>query len=130
MPQDLSAERKAAVEQLDAAVGKQTKAALDQAIAGIAEQRQAATRDIEAQESRIRQIVADVHGVVERVDQAGVSINAATGQTIGATEQATRRTLNHAVVLALILVVAIPLTLLLYRIAVKRWVLQPEPHPR
>jgi hypothetical protein len=66
--------------------------------------------------------------VVERADQAGQSLNTATAQTIGTTEQSTRRTLNHAFVLAVILLVAIPLTLLMYRIAVKRWVPQDAVH--
>jgi hypothetical protein len=73
-------------------------------------------------------VVADVRGVVDRADEAGRSLNTATAQTIGTTEQATRRTLTHAFVLALVLVIAIALTLLAYRIAVKRWVLESGVH--
>jgi hypothetical protein len=128
VPANLSGERKAAIEQIDAATTRQVKSALDQVFAGIAEQRQATVRDLEDQESRLRTVIADVRGVVERADEAGRSINTATGETIGATEQATRRTLNHAVALAILLIVATLLALLLYRLAVKRWVLQVEPH--
>jgi hypothetical protein len=143
MPKDLASERTAAIEQLDAATGRQlkgaidqldaattrqVKGALDQMFAGMTAQREGIVRDLAGQESRMRAVVADVRGVVDRADEAGRSLNTATAQTIGTTEQATRRTLTHAFVLALVLVVAIALTMLAYRIAVKRWVLEADAH--
>jgi len=83
-------------------------------------------RDIDAQQSSIRAVVGDVRGIVERADEAGKSLNTATSQTINNTEQSARRTLTHAFVLAGLLIVGSLLALLLYRIALKRWVLQPE----
>jgi hypothetical protein len=120
-PADLTVERKAAVEQIDAATTRQVKSALDQTFAGVAEQRQAVVRDLEAQESRIRAVLADVRGVVERADEAGRSLNAATGQTIDNAEQSTRLTLNHAFLLAVCLVATALILLLLYRMSLKRW---------
>jgi len=136
MPKDLAAERTAAVEQLDKATTQQVKGAVDQWFAGVAGQREALARDVAAereaivrdlaaQETRMRAVVADVRGVVERADEAGRSINTATSQTIGTTEQATRRTITHAAVLALVFVIGTALTLLAYRLAVKRWVFEP-----
>lgn len=125
-PQHLTTERTAAIEQLNVATTQQVKSGLDQAFAGIAEQREAMMRDVEAQESRVRAIVGDVRGVVERADEAGRSLNTATSQTISSTEQSARRTLTHAFLLAGLLIVGSLLALLLYRIALKRWVLQPE----
>ncbi|MGB7161295.1 MAG: hypothetical protein WBD40_24770, partial [Tepidisphaeraceae bacterium] len=125
VPDDLAVERKAAIEQVDVVVAAQSKAAIDQVMAGVTAQREAVARDLDAQEGRLRQLVADVKGVVERADQAGLSINTATGQTITTTEQATQRTLRLAFRLGLILIivalVGIPLSLLLYRIAARRW---------
>jgi hypothetical protein len=140
LPKEFTTERTAAIEQLDAATGRQlkgavdhldaattrqVKGALDQVFAGMSEQRAAIVQDLAAQEKGVRTVVADVRGVVERADEAGRSLNAATAQTIGTTEHATRRTLTHAFVLALILVIAIALTTLGYRLAVKRWVFEP-----
>jgi len=125
-PQHLTGERTAAIEQLNVATTQQVKSALDQTFAGIAEQRQAMMRDIDAQQSSIRAVVGDVRGIVERADEAGKSLNTATSQTINNTEQSARRTLTHAFVLAGLLIVGSLLALLLYRIALKRWVLQPE----
>jgi hypothetical protein len=125
-PQHLTSERTAAIEQLNVATTQQVKSALDQAFAGIDQQRQAMVRDLEAQQSSIRAIVGDVRGVVERADEAGKSLNSATGQTINNTEQSARRTITHAIALIGVLIVGSLLALLLYRIALKRWVLQPE----
>jgi hypothetical protein len=136
MPKDLAAERTAAMEQLDTATTRQVKGAVDQLFAGVAAQREALARDLAAereaivrdlgtQETRMRTVVADVRGVVERADEAGRSINAATSQTIGTTEQATRRTITLATVLALVFVIGTALTLLAYRLAVKRWLFEP-----
>jgi hypothetical protein len=136
MPKDLAAERTAAMEQLDTATTRQVKGAVDQLFAGagaqrealardVTAQREAIVRDLAAQETRMRAVVADVRGVVERADEAGQSINAATSQTIGTTERATRRTITHAAVLALVFVIGTALTLLAYRLAVKRWVFEP-----
>jgi hypothetical protein len=125
-PQHLTSERTAAIEQLNVATTQQVKSALDQTFVGITEQRQAMVRDVEAQESRLRAIVGDVRGVVERADEAGKSLNTATSQTINNTEHSARRTITHAVLLVGLLIVGSLLALLLYRIALKRWVLQPE----
>jgi hypothetical protein len=125
-PQHLTSERTAAIEQLNVATTQQVKSALDQAFVGIDQQRQAMVRDVEAQQSSIRAIVSDVRGVVERADDAGKSLNTATSQTINSTEQSARRTIRHAVVLVGLLIVGSLFALLLYRIALKRWVLQPE----
>jgi hypothetical protein len=126
LPQHLTSERTAAIEQLNVATTQQVKSALDQTFAGIAEQRQAMMRDIDAQQSSVRAIVGDVRGIVERADEAGKSLNTATSQTINNTEQSARRTITHAAVLVGLLIVGSLLALLLYRIALKRWVLQPE----
>jgi hypothetical protein len=117
---------KSAIEQLNVATTQQVKTALDQTFAGIDQQRQAMVRDVEAQQSSIRAIVGDVRSVVDRAEEAGKTLNTATGQTITNTEQSARRTITHAIVLAGLLIVGSLLALLLYRIALKRWVLQPE----
>ena len=58
-------------------------------------------------------------GVLARADQAGVSINAATTQTVTAAEQSTRRTLDRAfwllLTLILVLLVGIPASAIVYR---------------
>jgi hypothetical protein len=134
-PQDLTAERTAAirqldaatarqvesaVKQLDAATARQVKSALDQAFAGVTGQREAIVRDLDAQASRAQAVVGDVRRVVERADEAGRSVNAATGQTIGAAEQSARRTLRYAFALAVALVLVTLLSLLCYRFAAGR----------
>jgi hypothetical protein len=125
-PQDLRAERTEAVQQIDAATTRQVKSALDQTFAGITQQREAIVKDLEAQESRARAIVSDVRGVVERADEAGRSLNAATSQTIDAAERSTRRTLNHALLLIIGAVAVILISLFVYRYAIKRWVFEGE----
>jgi hypothetical protein len=122
-PQDLTAERTAAVQQIDAATTRQVKSALDQAFAGVTEQRQAIVRDLETQATHAKAVVADVRGVVERADEAGRSLNAQTGQTIGAAELSARRTMRYAFALAVALLFVTLLAMLCYRFAVRRWAL-------
>lgn len=132
MPANLATERNAAIQQIEAvttrqvqqveaATTRQVKSAVDQAMAGVTEQRQAVIRDLEAQTSKARSVIGDVRGVVERADEAGRSVNAATGQTIGVAEQSTRRTLRYAFALAVALVLITLASLLCYRLAVRRW---------
>jgi hypothetical protein len=127
-PQDLSVERAEAVKQIDEATTRQVKSALDQTFAGITQQREAIVRDLEAQESRARLIVSDVRGVVDRADEAGRSLNAATAQTIDAAEHSTRRTLNHAALLVVIVLAVTLVSLFVYRFALKRWLVEGEAH--
>ena len=125
LPPELSAERQAAIDQLNVVVAAQTKTAIEQTLAGVNLQREAITKEVEAQQSALRLLVADVKGVVDTANQAGLSLNAATGQTVATTEVATRRTLQLAFTLALILIVVIlagiPLSILFYRVAARRW---------
>jgi hypothetical protein len=123
-PQDLSAERKAAIEQIDTATTRQVKSALDQSFAGIAEQRQAIVRDLEGRESRLDATLEKARGVVERAREAGRSLNESTSQTIAAARESARGTLDLAFVLAVAFVFATLALLLLYRIAVTRLVLR------
>jgi len=62
--------------------------------------------------------------VLARADQAGVSINAATTQTVSAAELSTRRTLDRAfwltLVLILVLLVGIPASAITYRLLTTR----------
>src|SRR4051812_3662503 len=120
-PQDLTAERTAAIAQLDAATGRQVKAALDQSFAGIAEQRAALLRDLESHEVRLDASIEKVGRIVERANDAGVAINSETGRTLERAEGGARRTLTFAFALAGALLIATLLSLLSYRFAVKRW---------
>jgi hypothetical protein len=124
-----------ATTQFSAAVAKFPKdfsaervAAIDQALAGVEQQRAALMKDLEAHEHRIDESLGKVRGIVERAEEAGKSINVATGQTIGTAEGGARRTLVLAFGLAVALIVFGLLILLLYRVAIKRWGLQTEPH--
>ena len=89
------------------------------AAAVAAAERKAILADLEAQDSRLRRITDDMKGVLTRADQAGVSINAATMQTVLAAEVSTRRTLDRAfwltLVLILVLLVGIPASVIVYR---------------
>jgi hypothetical protein len=99
-------------------------AAIDQTAAAVTAQRKAILAELEAQESRLRRITDDVNGVLDRADRAGVSINAATTQTVTTTEQATRRTMDRAFWLALtlilVLLIGIPLAAMLHRFLAAR----------
>ena len=118
-PKQLSTERAAAIEQASAAVATERAAAIDQAAAAVAAERKAILVELEAQDSRLRRITDDVKSVLARADQAGVSINAATTQTVTAAEQSTRRTLDRAfwltLTLILVLLVGIPASAIVYR---------------
>ena len=120
-PQDLTAERTAAIEQLEAATTRQVKAALDQAFAGVSEQRVALTKDLEAHENRLDATVDKVGGVVERAREAGGSFKSATGETVKAAEQSSRRILTYAFQLAVAFVCITLVALLMYRLTVRRW---------
>ena len=94
-------------------------------ISGVsAEQRQAMFKDLESQESGLKRIIADIGQVVDRLDRAGLSINTATAATVTTTEQASRRTLDRAFLLAaafaLLLLVGLPISFLSYRFFAKR----------
>jgi len=119
-PKHVSTERAAAIEQASAAVAAERAAAIKQAAAAVAAERKAILADLEAQDSRLRRITDDVKGVLARADQAGVSINAATTQTVTAAEQSTRRTLDRAfwltLILILVLLVGIPASATAYRL--------------
>lgn len=124
-----------ATTQFSAAVARYPKefsaervAAIDQALAGVDQQRSALMKDLESHEHRIDESLGKVSGIVERAQEAGKSINVATSQTIGTAEDGARRTLILAFGLAIALIVFGLLFLLLYRLAIKRWGLQTEPH--
>jgi hypothetical protein len=123
-PQDFSTSTAAAIEQALKGVSTERQAALDQANAAITAQRAAIIKELDAQQSKLRQIVTDVNGVLEHATRAGFSINAATAQTVTTTEQATQRTVDYAfrraVALALLLMIGIPLSILLLRAAARR----------
>jgi hypothetical protein len=125
----VSTERETAINQTMSGVAIERKAAIDQANAVVASQRDELVKQLDAQQSKLRQTIGDVNGVIERANQAGVSLNTATAQTVTTTEQATRRTLDHAfrlaVMLAALLIVGIPLSLLAYRLACRKWLRPP-----
>jgi hypothetical protein len=123
-PKELSTERAAAIEQASAAVATERAAAINQAAGAVAAERKAILAELEAQDSRLRRITDDVKGVLARADQAGVSINAATTQTVTAAEQSTRRTLDRAfwltLTLILVLLIGIPASAIVYRLITTR----------
>ena len=125
-PEDFSANSKAAIDQAMKGITTERQGAIDQANAAISSQRDSILKELDDRESKLTALVNDVKSVVARADQAGVSINAATTQTVLTTETATQRTLDHAFKLALtlvlVLLIGIPLMLLLYRMASKRMV--------
>ena len=108
-PRDFSAEREAAVKQVAAAAEHE---------------RQAIIKQLEQQDGRVRAIVGDVTRLVERAEQAGTSLNQSTAQTVTTTEQATRRIMNQAFWLSLVLLVVVlfgvPAAVLAYRVARNR----------
>ena len=112
----MSTERKAAIEQFNAAVTAQ---------------RDAIVRELDARKGKLRQLLGNAQGVVERAEKAGISINTATDKTITMTEQATRRTMDHAFRLAVLFIVlllaAIPAAVLLHRWAKRRGLRGPVP---
>jgi len=123
-PKELSTERSAAVEQVAAVTATERSAAINQVAAAVAAERKAIIADLDAQDSRLRRITDDMKGVLARADQAGVSINAATTQTVTAAELSTRRTLDRAfwlvLTLILVLLVGIPASAIVYRLVTSR----------
>ncbi len=109
-PQDLSAERQAAVTQIADEVTKQ-RLALDQ--------------DLDQQSGRLGKLVAQANDLVDQIDKTGASINAATTATVLTSEQASRRTLDLAfrlgLILILVILVGIPIVMLGYRWASRKF---------
>jgi hypothetical protein len=114
-PADLAKERQAALVQVGELVKAERKEAIDQV-----------SREVTAQQSSVRQIIADVQRVVETAARATASANADTSKTIITTEDAGRRAMvlgfRLGLAMVLVVVVGVPAVLLLYRIANKRWV--------
>lgn len=125
-PQDLSAERVAAIRQIETATTRQVNAALDRSFAGIDQQRKDLSKDLEGHQVRLDKTVGNVQGVVDRAKEAGQAINTATQQTVDRAETGTRRTIVLVFWLAAALIVFTLICRLLYRIAVRRWA-QPPP---
>ena len=123
-PKDLSAEREAAVKQVAEATARERQAAIEQASQALAAERETILMQIEAQDGRIRGIVGEVSKLVARTEQAGTTLSTSTAQTITTTEDATRRTLDHAfrlaVAIMLIPLLGVPLVLLGYRVMNRR----------
>jgi DNA-binding TFAR19-related protein (PDSD5 family) len=123
-PAALSAERQAAVKQLGEVTARERQAAIEQASRAVAAERETLLKQIEAQDGRIRAILADVSQLVARAEQAGTTVNASTAQTINSTEQATRRTMDQAfrlsLILLLVILLGVPAVLLAYRVANRR----------
>lgn len=103
-PQQLSAERTAAIEQASAAVAAERKAVLT---------------ELETQGAQMQRLIGDARVLLDRADQAGASIGKSTAETVLAAERSTLRTLNHAfwlmLMLILVLLVGIPCSAILYR---------------
>jgi hypothetical protein len=103
-PQDLSAERQAAVTQIADEVTKQ---------------RQAFDQEFDQQSGRLGKLVAQANDLVDQIDKTGASINAATTATVLTSEQASRRTLDLAfrlgLTLILVVLIGIPVVMLCYR---------------
>ena len=123
-PKDLAAEREAAVKQIAEVTARERQAAIEQAAKTIASERETIFKEIEAQDGRIRAILGEVSKLVARAEQAGTTLNESTAATITTTEEATRRTLDHAIGLAvvviLLLLLGVPVVLLGYRLMNRR----------
>jgi hypothetical protein len=124
-PATLSKEREAALVQVQALVKGERQEAIEQAARAVAVEREAITRDVTAQQSSVRQIVADVQRLVETAATATATANTETSKTIARTEEAGRRSMVlgfQLVVGGIVLVlVGIAGIVLLYRLATKRW---------
>ena len=109
-PQDLSTERQAAVTQISEELNRQ---------------RQAFDQDLDQQSGRLGKLVAQANDLVSQIDKTGASINAATTATVLTGEQASRRTLDLAFRLGLIMILivlfGIPAVMLCYRWACRRF---------
>jgi len=124
-PATISKEREAALVQVQGLVKAERQAAIEQVAKAVAGEREAITRDVTAQQSSVRQIVADVQRVVETTAAATASANVDTSKTIAKTEEAGRRSMVlgfRLIVSGVVLVmVGIAGVLLLYRLASKHW---------
>jgi len=106
-PEDFSRTTSASIEQIAKNLTAEREAAIQQVADQLDAQREAIGKDLEAQEERVRQLLADASQLVQSVSEAGASINSATAQTVTTTEEATRRTLDHAFKLSLILILTL-----------------------
>ena len=133
-PAELSKERQAALVQLHELVKGERQAAIEQLARAVSDQREAVSRDVTAQQSSVRQIVADVQRVVETTAAATTTANTETSKTIARTEEAGRRSmmLGFQLIVAgfVILLIGTAGVLLLYRLAIKRWIAATAPTPR
>jgi esterase/lipase len=126
LPSDVSKERQAALEQVHDLVQAERQAAIDQVNQSVSAQRVALTDELTKQTSQLGQIVADVNRLVGNVQQTAASVNQSTSKTIVTTEEASQRTMvlgfRLGLVLILVLIFCPPAALLLYRLAIKRWI--------
>jgi hypothetical protein len=132
-PKDLAVEREAAVKDIAAATARERQAAIEQASRSIAAEREAILKEIEAQDGRIRGITGEVSRLIAQAEKAGANLNTSAAQTITTTEDATRRTLDHAfrlsAILVLIVLLGMPLVLLTYRLVNRRLLAAPSMAP-
>jgi hypothetical protein len=133
-PAELAKERQAALGQVQEMVKVERREAIDQVTRAVATEREAVVKEVSAQQSGVRQIVGDVQRLVDTAAQATERANADTSKTIITTEVAGRRSMvlgfQLVLAVALVVIVGTPVTLLLYRLANKRWVgpaAQPPP---
>jgi len=114
-PQDVSTERQAAVTQISDEMAKQRIALMN---------------DVEQQSERLNKLLAHAGQLIDQVGKTGAGINSDTTATVLAGEQASRRVLNHAFALALVLtlvvILGIPLSALWKRRMLNRPVQGPS----
>jgi len=127
----LTAERTAAIEQADKVITAQRDGATEQinktiataiehATKSISGQREALIHDLNDQQTQLGQNIDKLHGLVGQIGKAGESINNVTGQTVSGAEQSTRRLMDHAFLLTVLIIVVIPIIMLVYRLASRR----------
>ncbi|HZN65688.1 MAG TPA: hypothetical protein VFB66_10315 [Tepidisphaeraceae bacterium] len=118
-------ERQAAVAHVQEQVKGERQAAIEQLAKAVAGEREAISRDVTAQQSAVRQIVADVQRLVETTAAATTTVNAEAGKTIARTEEAGRRSMMLGFQLivggSVLILIGIAGVLLLYRLASRRW---------
>ena len=134
LPAELFAERQKALVQVQQLVKAEREAAVNQVDQRISGQREALAAELTRQSSDLRRLIGDVNALVRATEDAALTVNDSTNKTIISTEQAGRRTMKLGFWLALILLLALIIapfvTLLAYRLAVKRWVAPvPAPEP-
>jgi hypothetical protein len=122
--EQVSAERDAALKQVQSVVAAERKAALDHASAAVAAERKAIFEQVDKETGKVQKILADAKGVVDRIDQTGASLKTNTTQTVGVTEQAATRIIDrvfiYLLVLAGVLLIGIPVSMLAYRAGRRR----------